>query len=165
MWELVVLPCEVNEYLVTEQPASSVTYELKSPGAIDIGRYGFQQQPYCDYEESIEVLGLPSGGFIKHDASSKALTLSPTSSESDLGVHDISIISSFNQLKADGSLEKIRSEIVVRVNVVPCIVQTFAATSEPIKDAFYELDTPGFELGTYAFEQSPDCGYPWTISF
>ena len=77
------------------------------------------------------------------------MSLSPTSIKSDLGIHDISIISSFNQLKEDGSLEKRQSVILVRVNVVPCIVQTFSAISEPIRDSFYELDTPGFELGTY----------------
>ena len=53
--------------------------------------------------------------------------------------------------------------ILVRVN--PCLVDSFDVISDPIDPIDYTLGTPSVTFGPYEFAQSPDCGYPVTITF
>ena len=49
------------------------------------------------------------------------------------------------------------------MDVQPCIVTTYRAITSTIVDRNYVLDTPGFSLGSYEFEQEPACGYSETV--
>ena len=106
----------VTDFRIVSDAIEDQVYTLDEP-AVQLGSYEFTRSPTCDYEETLEVLGLPTSGVVVHDSVQRTLTLAQTNDPNDLGTYPIIIRSSFDQLQSDGSLQKQSKEITFTLEI------------------------------------------------
>lgn len=98
---------------------------------------------------------MPLRGFISHNNADKTFNVAKTSDNNDLGSYTITIRVKFDQLLENGTTEENFKESSFIVEVKPCTVLTYVATSAKITEKDYTLNTAAIGLGTYEFTQEP----------
>ena len=63
-FKIVMQPCIVNTYTDTQQ-VGNISYNIGAPSMLDIGKYIFDEDPVCNYPETVTLTNLPT--FITHD--------------------------------------------------------------------------------------------------
>ena len=121
---LSVQPCEVQTFGEVTAPIGPIMYALGQPG-LNAGPYRFEQSPACEYAMSETVLGLPLGPFVTFDKLNRMFTIVKSSDPSLVGVYNVTVISTFQQPKLDGSSKPVSAEIQFQISVYPCNVQDY----------------------------------------
>ena len=75
-------PCQFSTYTATMQ-VSDISYNIGSPGLINIGSYIFEEDPVCNYPETTTVTNLPT--FVTHNEETSDFTISKINDLSLLG--------------------------------------------------------------------------------
>ena len=94
---------------------------------------------------------LPDEIFIEHDSIAKTLTVAQTSDLAFLGIYNIVIRSTYNQLESNGETTPKSATIEFKLTVSGCIVDTYDITDSPPATVAYTLGDEGFTFGTYGF--------------
>ena len=69
---VIMEPCIVNSYSDTLQ-VGNISYNIGAPSLINVGQYIFDEDPICNYPETVTITGLPE--FIDHNESTSDFTL------------------------------------------------------------------------------------------
>ena len=62
-FKIVMQPCIVNTYIDTQQ-VGNISYNIGAPSMLDIGKYIFDEDPVCNYPETVTLTNLPV--FVTH---------------------------------------------------------------------------------------------------
>ena len=73
-------PCNVNTYTET-RAVGDITYNIGAPSLVDIGNYIYDENPVCNYPETVTLTDLPA--FITHQEPTSDFTL-PQNADLDL---------------------------------------------------------------------------------
>ena len=143
-------PCVVTEFKAVSDPIDDKLYSLDEPG-FTLGPYAFSQSPDCGYAQVITFENLPDAIFIEHDSIAKTLTVAQTSNLAFLGIYNIVIRSTYNQLESNGETTPKSATIEFKLTVSGCIVDSYDITDSPPATVAYTLGDEGFTFGTYGF--------------
>ena len=71
-FKVVIQPCIVNPYSDTKR-VGDITYNIGAAALVNIGNYIFDEDPVCNYPETVILTDLPA--FITHNEDSSDFTL------------------------------------------------------------------------------------------
>ena len=124
--------------------------------------YAFDDSPVCNYPETVTVTNLPA--FVIHNEAASTFTVPSTLDINRVGQYTVTVKSEIN-VPDDASQTSFSTfsdqfEITIEIQ---CIINTYLDTVK-VQTINYTLGNPTMTDGTYAFEQSPFCNYPETVS-
>ena len=160
---VVVQPCIVNTYTDTQQ-VGDISYNIGSADMINIGKYIFDEDPVCNYPETVTLTDLPA--FITHNEGSSDFTLPKNTDLSLIGSYPVTIRSEI-QVPDDATLTTFSTKFVeyqFTIFIEPCIVNMYSATIEAA-DISYNVGAPEIlNTSPYVFDEDPVCNYPETVT-
>ena len=68
---MIINPCTVLDYSLTSA-VKEIYYQIGTPGVTD-GNYLFDEDPVCNYPETVTITNLPS--FMTHDESNSEFSI------------------------------------------------------------------------------------------
>ena len=120
---VMVNPCQVNDYTLTSA-VDSIEYEIGSARLTD-GFYIFDENPYCNYQETVTVTNMPE--FMTHDEINSEFTISIVTDLSKIGSYVITIKSEI-QIPDDAVLSSyttMSASYDLTVYLKPCEVDSY----------------------------------------
>ena len=162
-FKVIMQPCIVNTYTDTQR-VGDITYNIGAPSLENVGKYTFDEDPVCNYPETVTLTNLPA--FITHNEATSDFTLPQNSDLSLIGSYDVTIrseISVPDDFQA-GTFTVLFREYQFTIFVEPCIVNTYTATLE-VADISYNIGAPDLlNVSPYVFDEDPVCNYPETVT-
>ena len=161
-FKILIEPCIVSTYTAT----TSITQIVYNIGALEKtdGLYTFDEDPVCNYPETITLTDLPT--FVTHNESTSDFTIPLTDDLSLLGEYTVTIKSEIcvpdDHSKATCTPFIVEYDFVVVMQ--PCLVDSYEATQE-VGDITYSIGAEGLlNVGQYIFTEDPVCQYPETVT-
>ena len=160
-FSIIVHPCSVSTY-ARQTVAGPITHMIKQPSKTD-GTYSFGENPVCDYPETVTVTNLPT--FATHNVGSSDFTLDYISDFNLAGEYFVTIRSEicvpddFTQTTCTTMFDEYQFSIIVE----NCLVNSYQQTTT-VTEIIYNIGDPTLTDGSYAFEETPVCGYPETVT-
>ena len=156
-------PCLVNMYTATLEVAD-ISYAIGTPDLINVSPYVFDEQPVCEYPETVTLTNLPA--FLSHNApGTDDFSLPSQSDLSFIGSYVVTIRSEI-QVPDDYTNSVFTTKFVeydFTVFIEPCVVNTYSDTLK-VTLIEYFIGDPTLVDGKYMFEQDPFCGYDETVT-
>ena len=140
-----------------------INYNIGAPDLTD-GLYVFDEDPICNYPETVTVTNLPD--FMIHNEAASDFTVTQVTDKSLLGEYTVTLKSEIcvPDDYTEATCTVMESEYDFLVRVQPCTVNDFVDTVK-ITDISYNVgDSDLIAIGEYASGQSPNCEYPETIT-
>ena len=82
-------PCIINTYTATLE-AADIIYNIGAPDLLNVSPYVFDEDPVCNYSETVTLTGLPA--FVTHNAqTSDDFTLPQNDDLSLIGSYTVTI--------------------------------------------------------------------------
>ena len=152
----------MNSYFDTVRVVE-IRQVLFAPNFTD-GNYVFEETPACGYPETVVLTNLPST-IVSHNEDTSDFTIVETSNFGDLGEYTVTIESSIcvptDHTQTACNTMSVNYEF--KIIVETCLVTDFTATVKVV-ELRYNVGAPSLTDGTYAFEETPICGYQQTIN-
>ena len=156
-------PCLINTYVATLEVAD-INYNIGAPDLTNVGPYVFDEEPVCNYPETVTLTNLPI--FVTHNApATDDFTIPTTSDLSLLGSYTVTIRSEI-QVPDDYTKSTFTSMFAEHDFIVfidPCIVDSYDATTVVTK-IIYNVNQATLTTGFYQFDETPGCDYPETVT-
>ena len=131
---------------------------------LGVGFYTFDEDPICDYPETVTLTNLPT--FVTHNLASSDFDLPQTSDLSLIGSYEVTIRSEITVPDdyTGNTATVLFQEYTFTVFMEPCIVNTYTATQE-VADISYNIGSAGLvNVSPYVFDEDPVCNYPETVT-
>ena len=162
-FRVVMQPCIVNTYTDTQQ-VGDITYNIGAPGLFNVGAYIFDEDPVCNYPETVTIT--PDLPFLDHNLATSDFNLPQTADLSLIGSYPVQIRSEI-QVPTDEfstAFTTMFVEYTFTVFIEPCLVTTYEATLE-VADIYYNIASPAqLNVSPYVFDETPVCNYPETVT-
>ena len=142
-------PCTVIDYSLTSA-VDSIEYFIGTAGFTD-GGYVFDENPACNYPETVTVMNLPA--FMTHDEGNSDFTITRIDDLSKIGSYVINVKSEIS-VPDDASLSSystMSAEYDLTVYVKPCQVDQYF-DSITVGTINYNIGAPDLTDGPYQFE-------------
>ena len=157
-----VEPCLVNTYTATTE-AANIFYDIGGADRINVSPYVFDEDPVCNYSETVTVSNLPT--FVTHNAPfSDDFTLPKNTDLFLLGAYTVTVRSEI-QVPDDytkTTFTTMFDEHDFVIYMEPCIVDVYEAAKKVTK-IVYNINQPDLTAGHYIFDEDPICNYPETV--
>ena len=156
-----VEPCLVSTYLATKQ-ISAIVYNVNQETLTD-GHYIFDEDPVCNYPETVTVTNLPI--WATHNEPSSDFTI-PQNNDLDLiGEYTVTIKSEIqvpdDHTKMTFTAMFVEYDFVIQVE--ECLVDTYTA-DKIIESISYNIGAPDLTSTKYSFVEDPECNYPEIVT-
>ena len=156
-------PCIVNTYTATLEVAD-ISYNIGAPELANVGPYVFDEDPVCNYPETVTLTNLPV--FVTHNAPASDDFTVPYNDDLDLiGSYVVTIRSEISipddYTKTTFTTMSAEHDFIVFVE--PCLVSTYEATKQIIA-IVYNVNQETLTDGHYIFDEDPVCNYPETVT-
>ncbi len=153
----------MNDYTATLE-AADISYNIGAPGLIAVSPYRFDEDPVCNYPETVTLTDLPA--FVTHNApASDDFDLGETSDLSLIGAYKVTLRSQI-EVPTDHTQTDFTTLFAVHdffVFMEPCIVNTYTA-STVVSVIVYNVNQADLTAGFYSFDEDPVCNYPETVT-
>ena len=162
-YELLILiePCLVNTYSAA-QKVTTIIYNIGAPSLTD-GSYFFDEDPACNYPETVTLTNLPS--FVEHNTQSSDFTIAKNDDLNIIGAYTVTIRSEIQ--KPDDHLKttftSLFAEYDFEIHIQACIITAYEL-QDAIPNLEYTIGDPGFESTSYLFRETPECSYPESVT-
>ena len=139
-----------------------MSYNIGAP-TLTTDAYSFIEDPACAYPETVTLTGLPV--FVSHDEPGSSFSIPQTGDLSLIGSYtvtvrsEISIPTDFTLTSFDVLFDEFTFEILVE----PCLVASYTDTTR-VTEIRYNIGAASLTDGLYAFDESPVCNYPETVT-
>ena len=156
-------PCIVNTYIATLEVAD-ISYNIGAPELANVSPYVFDEDPVCNYPETVTLTNLPV--FVTHNAPTSDDFTVPYSDDLGLIGSYVVIIRSEIQIPDDytkTTFSTMSAQHEFTVFVEPCLVSTYLATKQ-ISAIVYNVNQETLTDGHYIFDEDPVCNYPETVT-
>jgi len=87
-FKVIMQPCIVNTYTATKE-VGDISYNIGASGLVDVGNYIFDEDPVCNYPETVTLFGLPA--FVTHIDPDSNFDLPQTNDLSLIGSYPVTI--------------------------------------------------------------------------
>ena len=154
-------PCLVSTYEATKQ-VIAIVYNVNQETLTD-GHYIFDEDPVCNYPETVTVTNLPP--WANHNEGTSDFTI-PQNNDLDLiGEYTVTLKSEI-QVPKDHT-KSIYTPMIVEydfvIQVEECLVDTYTA-DKVIDSISYNIGAPDLTSEKYSFVEDPVCNYPETVT-
>ena len=141
-----------------------ITYNIGAAGLFNVGAYIFDEDPVCNYPETVTLTDLPA--FMTHNEASSDFDLPLQTDLALIGSYLVTIRSEISVPDdfSAASFTTLFVEYTFTVFVEPCLVSTYLATLE-VADITYNIGAPALlNVAPYVFDEDPLCNYPETVT-
>lgn len=141
---------------------TSITYNIGAPAVTD-GLYVFEEDPVCNYPETVTVTNLPA--WAVHNDGAADFTIPSTSDLSLIGEYIVTLKSEICTPDdfTGTTCTPLIAEYEFPIYMEPCIVTSYF-DSETVGIIEYFIGASAITDGSYAFTQDQACGYPETVT-